>query len=598
MAAFTFDPANKSATVTLSGGNLVATLSSSPGSARSVLSTGSGGAGQKLYAEFKITGTLAGAMAVGLHTTPYPVDNTAIGATANTYAYNSNGGRYDSGVFTGGWGAAYGILGNDIISVLFDVDAQNLVVWKNGTTQGTLNTAPITGTEYLGLSLYAADIVTLNAGGSAFVYTPPVGYTGWTIPDPTPGIGTATLQTLTGSGSRIAAGAGTMQAITGAGGYNGIGTATIEQFTATGAGGPDAGAVTLGTLTASGTGYQATRGDATIQVLTASATGYDSAIWMLSSTAPAPRLSSTGFAGKVITFSGAAPTPTLECHTKDAVLTAPVPTLNATLLAGVVITVTARAAAPVLVAALDNPSIITASLAALPPRLSAALVAGQLITTALTTRAPILSSTALTGNVATVLATAATPIMAAAGYPAYTITMGLTAPSPRLSATLSEAVAAAYRTFVLNTRKLALSEYGPEWAMNSYCIFQGKVLGCTSSGVIELGTQDLDGVTDIAATVTTGKDSFGSSVLKRVPRIYIGHTAAGDLRFSTITTEGGTRQYALNWNSVTGVQMRRVPIGKGPKSRFWQFSVTNVGGADFSINDILAYPTKLRRRVQ
>jgi hypothetical protein len=40
-----------------------------------------------------------------------------------------------------------------------------------------------------------------------------------------------------------------------------------------------------------------------------------------------------------------------------------------------------------------------------------------------------------------------------------------------------------------------------------------------------------------------------------------------------------------------------VPVGKGPKSRFWAFSMANVDGADFSINDVLVMPTHLRRRV-
>ena len=296
-----------------------------------------------------------------------------------------------------------------------------------------------------------------------------------------------------------------------------------------------------------------------------------------------------------------APAPLLLMGADGALLTAPPPSLSSTLSwpgDSVVITMDNSAPAPTLSSEVLSGEVHTVEVSAAVPILVATLSSPVIIGIAGSVPAPILTAAGHSGSVATALLTAVAPTMLAAGYAAYTLTFAGTAPAPRLSATLSAAVASAYRTFALNTRKLALSEYGPEWVMNSYCVFQGKVLGCTSSGIVELGTQSLDNATAIAATVTTGKDSFGSSVLKRVPRIYVGHTAAGDLRFSAITTEGGTRQYALNWNSATGVQMRRVPVGKGPKSRFWQFSVSNVDGADFSLADILAYPTALRRRVQ
>ena len=68
--------------------------------------------------------------------------------------------------------------------------------------------------------------------------------------------------------------------------------------------------------------------------------------------------------------------------------------------------------------------------------------------------------------------------------------------------------------------------------------------------------------------------------------------------FRTVTSEGGERAYLLNSNGITDIQQRRVPVGKGPKSRFWQFEVENKDGADFSIHDVLVYPTDLRRRAQ
>ncbi|MCR4302147.1 MAG: hypothetical protein NUV51_11090 [Sulfuricaulis sp.] len=243
---------------------------------------------------------------------------------------------------------------------------------------------------------------------------------------------------------------------------------------------------------------------------------------------------------------------------------------------GEIITVSIRVPAPVLVATALNPAIITFS--------------GVI-------RPPVLSAQILTGNDATFYGTVVAPILVAAGYPVATITFAGFVPAPYLSAAMSAAVASAYRTWVLNTRKGALTEYN-NFSFNSYAVFNGVVLGCGPSGIVTLGTQDADGSTAIGSTVKSGADNFGTSVIKRVPRIYLDYKTTGDAQFKMITTEGGSRTYALNWNSVTGTQTRRIPVGKGPKSVRWQWEYTNVAGADFDLNAVLAYPTATRRRVQ
>jgi hypothetical protein len=317
----------------------------------------------------------------------------------------------------------------------------------------------------------------------------------------------------------------------------------------------------------------------------------------VAASAPVPTVSATVLTGEVITFSNSAPVPILDLGTKDFVQAAPTPTLVATLLPGTIITVAAAAPAPVLVAELDNPTIITAENTAPAPRLSAAMAAGQVMEAVLQARAPTLSATLLTGTVSTMDLVAATPIMEAAGYPAYNITFSGSAPVPRLDAELSSALLENYRTWVLNTRKGALTEYD-NFEFNSYAVFNGKVIAVGPAGLVELGLQNDDAGTPIDATVTLGEESFASSLHKRVPRIYLGHAATGDLQFSTITVEGGTRTYALDWNGLHGTQQRRIPVGKGPRSRFWSFSVSNVDGADFELNDVIVQTTKLRRRVE
>lgn len=459
-----------------------------------------------------------------------------IGIDANGYEYDGPSGEK----LTGGVNTAYGatFTTGDIISILLDKDAGEITFWKNGVSQG-LAYSGLTGNWAPSFEAYgAASTAVLNTGVSAFAYTPPVGYS-YDFAAPTPGNGDSDMQPMTAVGQRLAAAAVTMQPMTSAGGFNGFGACVMQPMAVSAGGGGKSAALVMAAMTADATGHSEHRAAVTMEPMTATGTGYASSVDIIAVTVPKPTMSATILTGRVLTVSAAAPV-------------------------------------PVLVATLSSPIIITAAVTAPRPRLSAQI---------------------LTGNVATLLATAATPIMAAAGYPAYIITFAGTAPAPRLNATLSAAVTAAFRTWVLNTRTSALTEYD-NFSFNSFAVFNGKVLACGSAGVVELGTQALDNATAIAATVTSGADNFGDSRIKRVPRIYIDYTTTGDAQFSLTTTEGGTRTYSLAWNNVTGSQQRRIPVGKGPKSSRWQWSYANVAGSDFGLNAILAYPTATRRRVQ
>lgn len=312
-------------------------------------------------------------------------------------------------------------------------------------------------------------------------------------------------------------------------------------------------------------------------------------------TAPVPTLSAFMNDGCQLT----APVPTLNAYTgHSAALIAPTPLLTATALGGGIHTAALFAPAPTLIAVDRNPSIITAVNAAPLPALIATGFSSGILTAALVAPAPTLATIGISGNKLTALLTAATPILVAAGYPAYTLTFAGTAPVPQITAYLNAPTTVAFRTWVLNTRKGALTEYGSEFAFNSYATFRGQVLACGAGGVVVLGTQATDNGTAIDALARTGKNDYDRSQLKRVPRIYTGYQSDGDMIFRTITSETGRRSYLLPCNHVIGFQQRRIPVGKGPKSTYWQYEWANVAGSDFTIEHLLTYPTMLRRRIQ
>ena len=326
---------------------------------------------------------------------------------------------------------------------------------------------------------------------------------------------------------------------------------------------------------------------------------------------PAPTLASGQFYSNV-----SIPAPTLASGTNDARLTVPKPTLASQMLGAAV---QVSAPAPTMSATATASAAMNASLVMPAPSMSAAGIAGGILTVVTSTPAPVLVATLnnpaiitatpmvpaprlvatlLPGNIATASLKAVAPIMAAAGFPAFLISAGLRAPAPQLVALLTSVLPSTYATWVLNTRKGALTEYGPEFAFNSYAVFNGQVLAVGPNGVVLLDAQALDDAAPIDATVRTGADNFGSAYLKRVPRVYIEYETDGDAYFRTITGEGGKRTYLVGWNRGVNLQQRRVPIGKGPKSANWQFEYENIAGADFGLKSVLVYPVNLRRRVQ
>jgi len=170
-------------------------------------------------------------------------------------------------------------------------------------------------------------------------------------------------------------------------------------------------------------------------------------------------------------------------------------------------------------------------------------------------------------------------------------------PSFYVEAVGSSALANNWRTWVLNLHTRALSEY-TGFQFNSYARFAGHTLGASSGGVFKLDTTKSDAGTPIEGLVRTGVHDYDVSWLKRVPRLYVNYSAEGDMEVRTITSEDGRRRYLLPHNNVTGIQQRRVPVGRGPKSRYWQYEIANRDGADFALSSFIVYPIALRRRSQ
>lgn len=589
--AVTFDPSAKNARVTLSNGNLTAT---GDGSAnwQSVLATLFVPSG-KWYTEITISAVGTSIM-MGLGPqTASLADGSYPGFESTSYGYY----YVDGKKFTNNVGTAYGATyGNGaVISVLFDGDNDTITFWKNGVTQGQAF-ASVTGTLSVFIGLHGSASAVANFGGSAFTYTPPAGYFGLNSFTGTHGDAAVSLQSFIGEGRRIAAGVAIMEPMQAGGGHNGLGSAILQQLQVAGGGGIRSGVAVFQQLIAQGIGHSASYSLSAFQPFDALGAGTVSSIIIADTTLPVLQLDSTGLTGSKGTRDGVIPLPTLEAGNNGASIDLLMLELDALLTVGVsgqfvgtLPILTNEATGFLSILATGNSTFPAFTLEAVGLGENQGAFSGNI---------PKVYTVAMgfSGGVAALAAQAPVLSLNAIGYGPYVGTAGLILEPVHLDADGFSAVAAALRTWVLNLRKKGLTEYN-NFNFNSYAEYRETVLAAGPAGIVKLSATNTDAGTAIGAQVRTGAESFGTSYNKRVPRIYVGYSTDGAMHFSTITSQDGKRTYLLPHNGITKIQQRRVPVGRGPKSPYWQYEFANVAGSDFLLEHVQVYPEKTSRRV-
>lgn len=176
----TLNPSDKSADLTLSGGDLTATASGSGyDSVRSTLGVSSG----KHYWEFKYTTVALADATWGVANSTMALTNY-VGLDANGWGvYMPTGNKLNNGSNTA-YGTAQAV--NDVLMVALDMDNGKVWMGKNGTWFNSGDPAAGTNAAFTGLSgtLYACLTLTntnvtvgvANFGASAMGYTAPSGF--------------------------------------------------------------------------------------------------------------------------------------------------------------------------------------------------------------------------------------------------------------------------------------------------------------------------------------------------------------------------------------------------------------------------------------
>jgi len=228
---------------------------------------------------------------------------------------------------------------------------------------------------------------------------------------------------------------------------------------------------------------------------------------------------------------------------------------------------------------------------------------------------PVLAVTAVSGSVATVELEAALPTLLVEAFGLGESSVSLEAPLPKLDVT---ALAGSSSTITLIAplpellieAEAVLAEVFEAWCMNvenakvaNYTEFPFTALVCHGGqyfGVASDGIYLLEGADDAGAEINTeikfGFDDFGSDQNKRVPFVYVGCKAEGDLMFSVSVDD--EPEYALAFSPrKEGIHNTRVKPGRGHKGRYWQPGLRNVKGVDFEIASMSLIEQVLQGRV-
>jgi hypothetical protein len=588
----TWNPADKHADVVLSGGNLIATIGgvSNWYNARST-SDGAKSTGKWYY---EITLTAGVECFIGIGTSSQSLALGAyLGGSAESWGYYSGSGAvYHSG---GTSGARSTWTTGDVIGVAYDGTADTVSFYKNGVLEGAAETG-VTGTFYPMVSLFNGASVTANFGASTWAYDPPSGYAGYEAGPPTPGIAAATMESLTASGARIAAGAVTISALTAVGGMNGFGSCTIEALTVSSSGGHNGGECTLPSLTIASTGRQENFARPSMTVMTMAATGFDSPIYNGAATLRKLRAAGTGSEASVGSAAVSFEVLTAEGHVAPAgAASFESLTSTSTGVTGQLGTGASRSA--VLTASGTGTTPIISLGAASFNKLVAQGAGSTVVvgTGAVTFQQLQVDATGFGGSVATAAIDMALMTAEATGYPVVTAAGAIVMPAMYADGQGTQTVGETYTTWVMNTRNLDLTSY-TNYSFNSFAEFMGTQYAAGPAGISKLTGAD-DAGTDIAAIIKTGGLADTSSGLLKIPEILLTTESSGPLTVSVITDAGTQYDYTTPYVGIdTPIQVRVEP-GKGLRGLGYQVEVKNNDGAAFSIVEMNVPLEKTKRRL-
>ena len=110
------------------------------------------------------------------------------------------------------------------------------------------------------------------------------------------------------------------------------------------------------------------------------------------------------------------------------------------------------------------------------------------------------------------------------------------------------------------------------------------------------GLYALSGGAGVDAVISLGKTDFGSEELKRLPAAYLGVDAAEPMILVVSVPNGMNYSYTAR-SSGEDLQIQRIDPGKGLRANWYDLSVYNTEGSDFTLATVSFAPVASGRRI-
>lgn len=138
----------------------------------------------------------------------------------------------------------------------------------------------------------------------------------------------------------------------------------------------------------------------------------------------------------------------------------------------------------------------------------------------------------------------------------------------------------------INLESLAASTY----SANEFTSINGAY-GTKADGIYAL-----EGIGKVDAHISLGKNDFGTDNTKRLPAVYLGCTSDEPLELRVTTPDDEDFRYEAR-SCGTSVRNHRVDPGKGLLANWYDLSIYNIDGSDFTLASVSFAPVASGRRI-
>jgi hypothetical protein len=155
-----------------------------------------------------------------------------------------------------------------------------------------------------------------------------------------------------------------------------------------------------------------------------------------------------------------------------------------------------------------------------------------------------------------------------------------------------------YVAYSMTAATKALSSY-TNFAFDSMASFNGKVYAAGEGGLYRLGG-DTDAGVAIPWRIRTGLSNLGTGRQKGMDAAYLGYTATGRiiLKCIVVAPTGEKKAYLYEMAPSGGsAKPGRILTGRGLRSVYWGFELTNIDAGDIELDTLELHPVVFEGRV-